>query len=89
MELTAILASLLLASQAQPAAETSATQSEPKAEQSAGDDEKIICRRTAITGSKFKKRICGTKKQWEDMANRGSDTTREFQRRGKGNEPVN
>ncbi len=53
----------------------------------ANDDDKIICRRTAIVGSKFKKKICGTKKQWETLANRSSDSTREWQRRGKGLEP--
>lgn len=89
MEFTAIIASLLLAAQAQPAAETSAKQTEPKAEEAVNDDDKIICRRTAVVGSKFKKKMCGTKKQWETLSNRGTDTTREFQRRGKGLEPVN
>ncbi|WP_298469580.1 hypothetical protein [uncultured Erythrobacter sp.] len=82
------LAALLLSLQGQPAAvETSATETEAKTEQAANDDDKIICRRTAIVGSKFKKKICGTKKQWETLANRGAETTREFQRRGKGLEP--
>lgn len=53
------------------------------------DEDKIICRRTAVVGSKFKKRICGTKKQWEEMAQRGRDNTLEFQQRGNGFEPVN
>ncbi len=54
----------------------------------ADDDDKIICRRTAVIGSKFKKKVCGTKKQWETLSNRGSETTRNLQRRGKGLEPT-
>lgn len=60
--------------------------------QSVEDDEsedRLICRRTAIIGSKFKKRICATAEEWETLSRRGQDTTKEFQRRGKGNEPVN
>ncbi|QFT78941.1 hypothetical protein [Erythrobacter sp. THAF29] len=90
-----LLLSALLATQAQPA-ETAETPSDSETEQvaarseeKADDEDKIICRRTAVIGSKFKKRICGTKKQWETLENRSTDTTREFQRRGKGLEPVN
>ena len=94
-----LLAVILAAAQAQPVADGAASEAaaaeQPKSEQVsneetakvADDDDKIICRRTAIIGSKFKKRICGTKKQWETLANRGADTTRELQRRGKGLEP--
>jgi len=53
------------------------------------DEDKIICRRTAVVGSKFKKRICGTKKEWAEMARRGQDNALEFQQRGGGFEPVN
>lgn len=89
------LAALLLSLQGQPApeaaqptgAETAATDTDAKSQEAATDDDKIICRRTAVIGSKFKKRICGTKKQWESLANRATETTREFQRRGKGLEP--
>lgn len=101
MIFTATIASLSLALQAQPAAEkaeeaASATASEAveNAEAAAEDQEKvyenkITCRRTAIIGSKFKKRICGTASEWETMRRRAEKTTEEFQRRGKGNEPVN
>lgn len=51
------------------------------------DDGKIICRRTAITGSKFKKKLCGTKSEWDALQRRGSETTRRWQQRGKGVEP--
>lgn len=101
MELTSVIATLLLAMQAQPvqannAADQAGTQAAPTSAEApvdtaekADSDDKIICRRTAIVGSKFKKKICGTKKQWETLANRGSDTTRDLQRSGKGLEPVN
>ena len=86
---TTLLLSFLLATQAQ-APDGEDTQTEQVAAQSdkkADDDDKIICRRTAIIGSKFKKRICGTKKQWQTLENRSAETTREWQRRGKGLEP--
>jgi hypothetical protein len=51
------------------------------------DDDKVICRRTAITGSRFKKRLCGTRKEWEEMRNRSKDATQGMQRSGRGLEP--
>ena len=86
-ELATAIAATLLAMQAQPAAQAESAEAAQTAEKA--DENKIICRRTAITGSKFKKKICGTKKEWETLANRGAKDTRELQRRGKGNEPVN
>lgn len=83
-----LLASLLLATSMQPA-DTPKEQAETKvAEKEAEDDSKMICRRTAVTGSKFKKRICATKYEWEKLRERSQDTTREFQN-NKGLEPVN
>ena len=85
----ALLASLMLATSMQPAdtpkeqAETEATEKEE-----ADDDSKMICKRTAVIGSKFKKRICATKYEWEKLRERSRDTTAEFQR-NKGLEPVN
>ncbi|MEO1731259.1 MAG: hypothetical protein AAFR64_11035 [Pseudomonadota bacterium] len=52
-------------------------------------DDEIICRRESVIGSKFKKRICATRKEWETLAQRSRDTTQEFQNRGVGFEPVN
>ena len=96
-ELATALAAILLAMQAQPAATTQAADAKPDedaqtAEQVAqaedAEKDKIICRRTAVIGSKFKKKICGTKEQWATMHNRGEDSTREMQRR-RGFEPAN
>lgn len=88
-----LLVSLLLAAQPQTE-ETSATETTgdetelAQKQEEANDDDKIICKRTAVIGSKFKKKICGTKKQWETLQNRGTEQTRDMQRRGKGLEPV-
>ena len=46
--------------------------------------DRIICRRTAIVGSKFKKKVCGTQSDWDRIASNGQNATAEFQRRGRG-----
>lgn len=93
-----LILSLMLAAQPQPAEETQATEETqaPAAtpiaaqdEKAADDDDKIICRRETVIGTKFKKRICGTRKQWATLEDRGTETTRQLQRRGKGQEPIN
>jgi hypothetical protein len=89
---------LLLAVQAQPAPETDtgaqaeATESAnaeteaapaPEAEP-ATDENKIICRRTQVIGSKFTKRICGTQAEWDELARKGQIAAAEFQAKGAG-----
>jgi len=73
-------------------AETTADEAAPGPEQGKeakeNDENEIICRREAVVGSKFKKKICGTRKQWEDLANRARQDAQDMQRRGKGVEPV-
>ncbi|MFL0355583.1 hypothetical protein ACI5KX_03805 [Erythrobacter sp. GH1-10] len=86
-----LLVSLLLAAQpqaddAEDARDTSQT-SEVAARKEVDDDDKIICRRTAVIGSKFKKRICATKEEWETLANQSRDATMRAQRRGQGLDP--
>lgn len=51
------------------------------------DADRLICRRTRVVGSRFSKRLCATKEEWENLNRRGRETTREFQQRGAGNEP--
>jgi len=94
--LSPILAALLLSTQgttetqnaaqdaAEPVAQTVAAAADPE---EAGEDEKMICRRTAVIGSKFKKRICATKKEWETLREQNVENAREMQRRGKGLDP--
>ena len=98
--LTPLLASsaLLLAVQAQAApegeaeteaaaTETASTETEaaptPEAE-AATDENRIICRRTQVIGSKFTKRICGTQAEWDELARKGQVSTAEFQNKGQG-----
>ena len=47
----------------------------------------MICKRTAVVGSKFKKKVCGTPTQWAAMEGRSQNLTGEMQRRGKGMDP--
>ena len=51
------------------------------------DDARIICKRTAVIGSKFKKKLCGTVKEWKIMEGRSRDTAKKIQSRGKGLSP--
>ncbi len=88
--LAATLASLLLAMQAQPAERVavSASQDEPAEKAKDKDDkDKVICKRTAVIGSKFKKKICATQEEWETLRAQSAEETRSMQRR-KGVEPV-
>ncbi len=98
--LTPLLASsaLLLAIQAQPAPESNTeteveateaanteTQAAPApAAEPATDENRIICRRTQVIGSKFTKRICGTQAEWDELARKGQVSTAEFQNKGQG-----
>lgn len=69
---------------------TEGTEGPPVDEQAQKErDDEIICRREAVIGSKFKKRICATRKEWQTLAERSRDTTQELQNRGVGFEPVN
>ncbi len=99
IDLTTTIAATLLAMQAQAADTAEAADAKAEATAQAAeqveevaevdeDKDKIICKRTAVIGSKFKKKICGTKEQWATMHNRGEDSTREMQRR-RGFEPAN
>ncbi|MXO52205.1 hypothetical protein GRI42_12900 [Erythrobacter gaetbuli] len=84
LAVTLLMAPAAYAQDAEPAAgDTAAT--------TAADDgeERVICKRTSIVGSKFKKKMCGTKADWDRMAQNSKDATREFQTRGRGVEPGN
>ncbi|MBT8431156.1 MAG: hypothetical protein HKP43_06365 [Altererythrobacter sp.] len=67
------------------AAENTETEvaSQPEAEP-ATDENKIICRRTQVIGSRFTKRICGTQDEWDELARKGQISTAEFQAKGAG-----
>lgn len=42
-------------------------------------EEEQICKRTAIVGSKFKRKICGTKAHWDNVAAASRQQTRDSQ----------
>ncbi len=70
----------LVAMDATPATSTSTSQPDagkPSATASANPQDRVICKREAITGSRFEKRICMTKAEWGEEERR----TEEFERR--------
>ena len=96
--LTPLIAStvLFVSLQAQPASEPEEAQAEaasteavepqetaPETE-AATDENRVICRRTQVIGSKFTKRICGTQAEWDELARKGQISTAEFQAKGAG-----
>ena len=69
-------------------AEPAAPAAQVAQEEAAVDEEdKVICRRTAVVGSRFKKRICGTAREWTTLRGESKDVTRRLQRSGRGLDP--
>lgn len=81
-------ASLFFAAQATPiqnvavfdAAQDPATDVKDEA---AEDDNKRECRRVALIGTRMKKKVCATRKEWREMARQSRNTTEDIQRRGQ------
>ncbi len=48
-----------------------------QADKADADPDKMICRKEEITGSRFAKRVCMTKSQWDEQTRK----TEEFERR--------
>ena len=48
----------------------------------AGDDAEKICKRYAVSGSNFKKKVCMTAEEWEENRENAKRGTSDFQRRG-------
>ncbi|MEL7188020.1 MAG: hypothetical protein AAGK17_00590 [Pseudomonadota bacterium] len=96
-----VIASTLLAMQAAPETTESVpppstpTPAQEKPEvveaaadaEEANDDNKVVCRRTAVVGSRFTKRRCATKKEWRELTRDAKEKTDAMQRRGKGLDP--
>ena len=87
-----IIAGLLLVSASNGVAHVNGSEAEAAADQTttgdiqtvaAGDDE-LICRKTKVTGSKFKKRICATQEQWDRYSQKAQREAKRMQDRGKG-----
>jgi hypothetical protein len=63
------------------AAMSPASAAEPISEKPAADPNERICRIVPVTGSRVQKRkICRTRKQWEDAGSGTSETVGDFQR---------
>lgn len=48
------------------------------------EDGKLICKRTSVVGSNFKRKICATADEWEARAAEDRKTVGDLQRRGSG-----
>lgn len=77
--LISITAALMLQAQTDNSV-SSASEQKPSEQVISASGEEVICKRTAIVGSKFKKRMCATAQQWEDLSERGEDITRRMKR---------
>jgi len=64
------------------AAPEKATVTESTKQASADKDSgRLICKRQAIAGSNFKRKVCATAQQWKVSAEEGRRTTADIQRR--------
>ena len=93
MTTTSILAAILLLSSAQgapdqQAAEAATTEDADAAAKEEAYQSEVICKRQTIVGSKFKKKICATRKQWALERERSRERTSTLQRRSRGFEPT-
>ena len=43
------------------------------------DGGELICKRTALVGSRFKKKMCATEQQWKALSKHSIEITRELQ----------
>lgn len=46
------------------------------------DGDRVICKRTIITGSRFKKRVCMTWREWQAISDQSTGLAENIQRRG-------
>ena len=84
-EKPATVAEAPVASQATVAAASAkTTTTETGATKIAEDGSEEICKRTQVTGTRFKKKICATAAEWQAMADRARAQTSAFQNRSRG-----
>ena len=65
------------------AASAKTTTTETGATKIAEDGSEEICKRTQVTGTRFKKKICATAAEWQAMADRARAQTSAFQNRSR------
>ena len=54
----------------------------------ADKSDKVICKRTRVTGSKFNKKVCGTASEWKAKEQHSQEAAEDFQKKGRGWEPT-
>lgn len=54
----------------------------------ADKSDRVICKRTRVTGSKFIKKVCGTASEWEAKEQHSQEAAEDFQKKGRGWEPT-
>ncbi len=74
------LAVLLAATVPSQADTPAATKPAEAASAKVASQDKVVCKRTAMAGSKVKKKVCATAEQWDALAEHSIRTTRELQR---------
>ncbi|MEE4200807.1 hypothetical protein [Erythrobacter sp.] len=79
---TALASALILSVPVAAPALAQNSSEQADSEEALDDDDKMVCRREAVIGSRFKKRVCATKKEWRELAERGRSDTEDIQRRG-------
>ena len=64
-------------------AKTTAMTDAPTETASAEDSSRLVCKREAVVGSKFKKKICATQDVWDARAESDRKTAGDIQRGGR------
>lgn len=41
-------------------------------------ESEVICKKTSVAGTRFKRRMCATQEEWDELARRSAETTREL-----------
>lgn len=59
------------------------SETQAKDEEELDDANKRVCRRIAVIGSRMKKKVCASKREWEEMEESSQNTTDDLQRRGQ------
>lgn len=78
VSISVIIASAALALQSGGTSETAAGVSQGS--EAANAEDEVICKKTAMAGSKFKKELCATAEEWQRQAQHAANTTKELKR---------
>jgi len=76
--LIAIMAAAAAATSDAPAASGQTASSPPATQAAADDSQKVVCHYEEVTGSRFKKRVCHTKAQWQQLSEQAEKMQRDI-----------